>query len=256
MDSGPYQLKGDRHSSHALILDRLGEGRGRRLLDVGAADGFLAERLAKQGWDVTALEGDPVLADRARERCRHVVVADLERAVPVLTGPFDAIVYGDILEHLSDPLGVLIAMNRSATPRAVIIVSLPNVAHVWVRLSLLFGRFDYVSRGILDRSHLRFFTRRTVLELLGRAGLTVDELLATPVPLPIVVPPRFHGRMLSAVHSASALASRCWKSGLAYQFVAVARLGATVRSEVPRRLPEPAIESAPSMGTAMVDGAP
>ena len=143
MTSGPYQLKGDRHSSHALILSRLGEGRGRRLLDVGAADGFLAELLTERGWDVTALEGDPELADRARTRCRHVVVADLERTVPRLTGPFDAIVYGDILEHLSDPLAALLALNRSATPRATVIVSLPNVAHVWVRLSLLVGRFNY-----------------------------------------------------------------------------------------------------------------
>lgn len=245
MRSGPYQLKDDRHSSHALILSCLGEGRGRRLLDVGAADGFLAELLTAQGWDVTALEGDPELADRARARCRHVVVADLERTVPGLSGPFDAIVYGDILEHLSDPLAALIALNRSAAPRATVIVSLPNVAHVWVRLSLLVGRFNYVSRGILDRTHLRFFTRRTMLELMGRAGLTVEELLVTPVPLPVVVPPRFHGRVLDTVHSASALAARCWKAGLAYQFVAVARLGATARVDAPRRLSAPALEGAP-----------
>ena len=244
-DGGPYRLKDDRYSSHALILDRLGEGRGRRVLDVGAADGFLAEKLTAQGWEVTALEGDPDLADRARTRCRHVVVADLERGMPRLTGPFDAIVYGDILEHLSDPLAALIALNRSAAPRATIIVSLPNVAHVWVRLSLLFGHFDYVSRGILDRSHLRFFTRSTMQELLTHAGLTIEELLVTPVPLPIVVPSRFHGRWLGVVHGASALAARCWKGGLAYQFVAVARLGATVRTEMPRRLPEPALEGAP-----------
>jgi hypothetical protein len=86
-----------------------------------------------------------------------------------------------------------------------------------------------------------------MLELMGRAGLTVEELLVTPVPLSLVVPPRFHGRVLEGVHSVSALAARCWKTGLAYQFVAVARLGATARTEAPapRRLPAPALEGAP-----------
>jgi SAM-dependent methyltransferase len=243
--SGPYLLKADRHSSHAIILARLGEGRGRRALDVGAADGFLAERLTAQGWEVTALEADPALAERARGRCRHVVVADLDRGVPVVPGPFEAIVYGDVLEHLADPLGALVGLNRSASPDAVIIVSLPNVAHLWVRLNLLFGHFDYVSRGILDRSHLRFFTRRTMLELLARAGLSLEELHVTPVPLPLVVPSRYHGRWLRAVHGLSALAARCWKGGLAYQFVAVTRLGRTVPVGAPARLAAPALQGAP-----------
>jgi hypothetical protein len=104
-----------------------------------------------------------------------------------------------------------------------VIVSVPNVAHLWVRLSLLVGRFDYADRGILDRTHLRFFTRRTLLELLRSAGLRVDELAVTPVPLPLVVPPRWHGRVLAGVHALSAGAARAWPGGLAYQFVAVCR---------------------------------
>jgi len=102
-----------------------------------------------------------------------------------------------------------------------VIVSVPNVAHLWVRLSLLAGRFHYTDRGILDRTHLRFFTRRTLLELLRAAGLTVVELAVTPVPLPLVVPPRWHGRWLPHVHALSAGAARGWPGGLAYQFVAV-----------------------------------
>ena len=81
MSHSPYQLKDDPYSSHAAILDVLGEGRGRRLLDVGAADGFLAEILTARGFRVTALERDPAQADRARGRCEAVVVADLTDAV-------------------------------------------------------------------------------------------------------------------------------------------------------------------------------
>lgn len=221
--SGPYRFKDDGYSSHALILARLGRGQGRRVLDVGAADGFLAERLAAAGWRVTALEGDPELAARARGRSEAVIVADLDREVPAVPGPYDAIVYGDVLEHLSDPLGVLLRLNRSLVPEGVVVVSVPNVAHLWVRLSLLVGRFDYVSRGILDRSHLRFFTRRTLLDLVAAAGLEVAELDVTPAPLPLVVPPRFHGSWLRAAHALHARAARAWKTGLAYQFVLLCR---------------------------------
>jgi len=218
-----YRFKDDPHSSHAVILSRLGEGRGRTALDVGAADGFLAERLTAQGWSVTALERDPELAARARGRCKEVVVADLESAPPPLPGPFDAIVYGDVLEHLRDPRATLLALDRALAPGGTVIVSVPNVAHLWVRLSLLVGRFDYADRGILDRTHLRFYTRRTLLALLGEVGLAVVELAVTPVPLPLVVPLRWHGRWLERVHALSAGAARGWPGGLAYQFVAVCR---------------------------------
>ena len=223
MGASPYRLKDDPHSSHSVILARLGDGRGRKALDVGAADGFLSERLTAQGWSVTALERDPALAARARGRCKEVVVADLESAPPLLDGPFEAIVYGDVLEHLSEPRTALVALNRTLAPGGTAIVSVPNVAHLWMRLSLMLGRFDYADRGILDRTHLRFFTRRTFVAFLRDAGLTVVELRVTPVPLPVVVPERWHGAWLHGLHGLSALAARAWPRGLAYQFVAICR---------------------------------
>ena len=226
MSGSPYQLKSDPHSSHAVILRRLGEGRGRCALDVGAADGFLAELLTRQGWQVTALERDPAQAAKARGRCHEVIVADLDEAAPRIEGAFAAIVYGDVLEHLGDPLPVLVALNRSLAPGGCVIVSVPNIAHLWVRLSLLLGRWDYAERGILDRTHLRFFTRRSFLRFLGDAGLDLEELITTPVPLPLLVPPRFHGGALDAIHGLSAGAARIWKGGLGYQFVAVCRRAA------------------------------
>jgi SAM-dependent methyltransferase len=219
----PYQLKDDPYSSHSVILSLLGEGRGRRALDVGAADGFLSELLTARGWLVTALERDPVLAERARGKCREVIVADLGAGVPKLSDPFDAIVCADVLEHLSDPLSTLTALRQSLARDGRIVVSVPNVAHLWVRLSLLLGRFDYGDRGILDRTHLRFFTYRTFLALVARAGLAVERLQVTPVPLPLVIPPRLHGAWLRRTHALGARASRWWRRGLAYQFVATCR---------------------------------
>ena len=103
------------------------------------------------------------------------------------------------------------------------VISIPNVAHLWVRLSLLAGRFDYAERGILDRTHLRFFTRRTLVALVTGAGLRVTRLTSTPVPLYQVVPPRWHGRALAAVHALSARSARVMPRLLAYQFVVGAR---------------------------------
>jgi 2-polyprenyl-3-methyl-5-hydroxy-6-metoxy-1,4-benzoquinol methylase len=219
----PYQLKRDPYSSHSVILSRLGEGRGRRALDVAAADGFLSELLTRQGWTVTALERDPQQAARARGRCKEVIVADLEDPQVEMGGPYDAIVCGDVLEHLREPLAALLALKSRLVPDGVIVVSVPNVAHLWMRLSLLAGRFDYSDRGLLDRTHLRFFTRRTLLDFLRAAGLRVTELTVTPAPLPLVVPERYHGGWLRIAHALNALTARCWKTGLAYQFVAVCR---------------------------------
>lgn len=219
--TSPYRLKEDAFSSHGLILALLGGGRGRRLLDVGAADGYLAQRLAAAGWEVTGLERDPALAEAARAHCQHTVVVDLERETPALVGIFDAAVFADVLEHLSDPLKTLRALCGRVAVDGTIVVSVPNIAHLWIRLGLLLGRFEYRDRGILDRTHLRHFTRRSFTAMLAAADLQVRRLLATPVPLPLVVPPRLHGRWLDAVHRASAAASRAWPGGLAYQFVAV-----------------------------------
>jgi 2-polyprenyl-3-methyl-5-hydroxy-6-metoxy-1,4-benzoquinol methylase len=218
-----YALKADPHSSHSLVLRWLGDGRGRRLLDVGAADGFLSRHLTERGWRVTALEADPVAAGAGAAHCEAMLVADLDRDIPALGPPFDAIVYGDVLEHLADPLRALSTLNRALAPGGDVMISIPNVAHLWIRLSLLAGRFDYADRGILDRTHLRFFTERSLRALLAEAGLRVVRFTATPVPLYQVVPPRFHSTALAAVHAASAAAARALPRLLGYQFVVLAR---------------------------------
>ena len=154
-----------------------------------------------------------------------MIVANLDGTLPKLTGQFDVIVYGDILEHLRSPMSVLREINGYLRPKGTVIVSVPNFAHAWVRLNLMVGRFEYANRGILDATHVRFFTLRSFRRFLAEAGLQIDELVATPVPLPLVVPARYHGLWLRAVHAVSAAVARCWKSMFAYQFVAVCRKG-------------------------------
>jgi 2-polyprenyl-3-methyl-5-hydroxy-6-metoxy-1,4-benzoquinol methylase len=215
----------DPYSSHTVILARAGVGRGRRLLDVGAAQGVLAQRFTEAGFEVTCIEGDPQLAALAKDRCREVIVADLDGRLPSLVGRFDVIVFGDVLEHLKNPMEVLRRFSQYLQPEGKVIVSVPNIAHAWIRMGLLLGRFEYMERGILDRTHLRFFTLATFRRFLADAGLVVKELTATPVPLLLIVPQRYHGWWLRTLHALNAAVARCWKTMFGYQFVAVARAG-------------------------------
>lgn len=217
-----YALKTDPWSSHAVILRWAGPGNGRRLLDVGAADGLLSRHFRAAGWRVTGIESNPAAARIAASHCERVLVADLDHELPALEGPFDLIVCGDVLEHLRDPLGVVRSLTRHLAPGGRVLISVPNVAHLWIRLNLLLGRFEYADRGILDRTHLRFFTWRSLRRLLDDAGLRVVSRTVTPVPLPQVVPPRWHGRTLAALHAMAATAARACPRLLGYQFVVLA----------------------------------
>jgi SAM-dependent methyltransferase len=218
-----YQSKvSDPYSSHSVILTRVGDGKGRRILDVGSAQGVLAQKFTERGFEVTCIEGSPELAALGKDKCREMIVADLDKPLPVLKGRFDVIVYGDILEHLRNPLDVFAGFNRYLRPNGLVIVSVPNFAHVWVRLNLLCGRFEYADRGILDRTHLRFFTLRSFQRFLQEAGLEWDEIIATPVPLLLAVPRRYHGGWLRGLHAVNAVVARCWRTMFGFQFVAVA----------------------------------
>ena len=214
-----YTLKDDPYSSHSVILDWLGEGRGRRLLDVGAADGLLARLLTARGWKVTGLEADPAAAAAGASHCERMIVADLDGGVPTLEDEFDAIVCADVLEHLRNPAATLASLRHALATTGEVVISIPNVAHLWVRLSLLLGRFDYAERGILDRTHLRFFTRRSLAALVREAGLRIMRATSTPVPLYQVVPEPWHGQALAAAHALSARSARLLPRLLAYQFV-------------------------------------
>lgn len=217
----------DPYSSHSVILSQVGDGQGRRLLDVGAAHGVLAEQFTRRGFEVTCIEGDPELAVEAGKHCQEMIVADLDKELPQLKGQFDIIVFGDILEHLREPMRVFRTLNRYLKAGGAVIVSVPNFVHLWVRLNVLFGRLEYAERGILDRTHLRLFTLRSFKRFLAEAGLGIEKLVATPVPLLLAVPQRYHGWWLRLLHALNAALARSWKTMFGYQFVAVARPGKT-----------------------------
>jgi 2-polyprenyl-3-methyl-5-hydroxy-6-metoxy-1,4-benzoquinol methylase len=155
---------------------------GARVLDVGAGEGAFAEDLQRRGCKVVALEVDPGRAEAARARGLEVAVKDMETADLSDLGKFDVIVCADVLEHLTDPAAALARLKAALAPGGRILASIPNVAHYGVRLRLLAGRFEYTETGILDRTHLRFFTRASAKRLFEDAGFEVVHESITVAP--------------------------------------------------------------------------
>jgi hypothetical protein len=145
-------------------------------------------------------------------------------APPPTTGAFDAVVFADVLEHVVEPDAVLGRwLPHVCTAETVVLVSLPNVANLAVRLQLLAGRFRYTERGILDRTHLRFFTRRSARALLAASGLRIVRTRTTPVPLSLLAAGRIPGGLLAVLQHAVAGATMVWPTLLGFQFVFEAR---------------------------------
>lgn len=218
-----YVLKTDAHSSHSLILDLLRYESGAMLLEVGTASGYLTERLKSQGARITGIEVDAEQAELARPHCEEMLVGDVESLDLGGLGPFDVLLCADVLEHLRDPETALSRLVTLVKPGGLVLVCVPNIA-LWVwRLKLLFGRFDYQPQGPMDRTHLRFFTRETLVRMLQRLGLGVERVACTPIPLPQVFPSFGPGRRLSWLHAWQACLTSWMPTLLAYQFVVVAR---------------------------------
>lgn len=155
----------------------------RDVLDVGCGAGRLGEALKRrQPARVVGLERDPAAAAAARARLDEVVCGDAEELDPFPAAAFDAVVCGDVLEHLREPLAFLRRVRGWLRPAGRLVASLPNVRHHTVIRALLAGNWTYEPAGLLDQTHLRFFTRREVEKLFVRAGFSMPALAALPGP--------------------------------------------------------------------------
>ena len=213
-----YSFKFSPHGSHGIILRRLPrEGALRRVLDLGCGPGYLSARLAERGFDVVAVDLVEPVEKPAGVR---FLAADLNAVdrLPV-DGPFDYILLADVVEHLLEPERLLAWVRGRLAPGGRAIVCVPNVAHLYVRLKLLAGNFDRAPRGILDATHIHFYTRRSLVRMVRRCGLSICHLEATAIPLELIVPPAWQGRVLRALDGTYARAARAWPGLLAYQFV-------------------------------------
>lgn len=219
-----YPLKESRYSSHD-IFRRLA-GTEQEILDVGCGEGHFGMLLKRAGNKVVGID----LLEKAThaDELEQYIAADLDGGLAgahraLGERKFDLILLQDVLEHLRSPDQMLEDCKRYLKPHGRIVVSVPNVANITVRLSLLFGKFEYRPRGILDRTHLRFFTRKTAKQLLEAAGYEVTEQKSTVMPLELAVGLDPKNPLMIGINRTLALFTWIVPGLLGYQTILVAR---------------------------------
>jgi len=182
-----YQFKPFIGSSHHwAIAHCLGLPASSRVLDIGAGPGVIGAVLLQNGFrQLSAVEIDA----QARTQAQSIYQRVAPNIDPFQNEKFDLILLLDILEHLSNPFEFFGKVASMLDRQGTILVSVPNIAHWSVRLPLLFGLFEYANRGILDRTHLQFFTRRRFKQLLSSLPeLAVFDMSASIEPAEFVLP--------------------------------------------------------------------
>ena len=172
-------------STHSLVVGLVPEGSS--VLEFGCATGYMTEVLVKRrGSRVTGIELDPEAAAQAGDHCERVIVGDaeaLDLAAELGDERFDAVLFADVLEHLRDPAALLRRVRPFVAEGGVVVASIPNIAHISVRLALLGGEFRYRELGLLDDTHLRFFTRESIVDLFESSGFVISTWLRRRIEL-------------------------------------------------------------------------
>jgi glycosyltransferase involved in cell wall biosynthesis len=219
-----YPIKQAKHSSHYSVQRLVGSNQ--EVLDLGCGEGTFADELAKNGNRTVGVDAVP--APSVSSALHEFVRLDLESGIePLLQSlgsrRFDYVLMLDILEHLRSPEQILSQAGGALRENGRIIVSLPNVANITVRLMLLFGRFNYTERGILDRTHLRFYTHKTARRLLEQSGYEIVRKENTVMPVELVLGLAPENILMRALNAILAALTSLMPGLLGYQIIFVAR---------------------------------
>lgn len=180
----------NKNNSHTLTIDFISDvahGRALNILDVGCSAGYLGEYLRTLGHHVTGLDITPEAIDVAKTFLNEAYCMKIEDFLDQHPDRrFDVVIFGDVLEHVTNAEEVLIKTATALKPGGKVVASIPNVAHVAVRAMLLGGRWDYSALGLLDRDHVRFFTKESINQLFESTGYEVCETASTNLPVETV----------------------------------------------------------------------
>jgi 2-polyprenyl-3-methyl-5-hydroxy-6-metoxy-1,4-benzoquinol methylase len=174
----------DDNNSHVAMLRMIGFNK--RVLEAGCASGHVSEMLHAQGCSVVGVEIDSTVVQPAMQWLERVIVGNFDEKklwIDLEGESFDAILFGDVLEHLKDPLSALRESAKHLRPSGMVVISVPNIAHADVKLALIQGTFPYSETGLLDRTHIYFFTKEGLLDLVKEAGLITTEICRVTVPV-------------------------------------------------------------------------
>jgi len=214
--SQEYSLKESEGSSHAKILELLAGSEPLKILDVGCSGGRLAELLRERGHHVTGV--DLFETPEVSERVDAFYRADLEQGLPAeVGGDFDVAIAADVIEHLRNSDQLLRQLGDLLKPNGRLLLSVPNFGHWYPRLRTLLGTFDYDQRGILDKTHVRFYTRRSLLRQVRKNGFQVAELTVSGLPIDVLHAKP--GLLQRAVVGVDSLLVRLRPTLFGYQFV-------------------------------------
>jgi 2-polyprenyl-3-methyl-5-hydroxy-6-metoxy-1,4-benzoquinol methylase len=219
----PYQDKISKWSSHSLIAGFLRALPPQsKVLDVGTASGTLARMCRGRSLRLFGIEPNETWAQMASPLYEKMWVTSITDIVADSIAGYEAVVLADILEHLPDPQAVLQKLVDAQSSGSLFLISVPNIANFWMRLNMIFGRFDYTDRGILDRTHLHFFTRKTLIAMVKDTGLEIVSIQVTPIPLELVSA-FFTTRLGKWIHTVWAAVTKLFPTLLGYQFIVGAR---------------------------------
>jgi 2-polyprenyl-3-methyl-5-hydroxy-6-metoxy-1,4-benzoquinol methylase len=152
----------------------------KRVLDVGCSAGYFGEALKAERPDteVWGVEPNREAANLAKERLDNVINGLFDVAMPELAGQtFDAVVFNDVLEHLPDPERVLRDIRQILRPNGFVVASIPNILHFYQIMEILLEQdWRYRESGILDNTHLRFFTRKSIERMFSECGYSIERI--------------------------------------------------------------------------------
>ena len=215
---GQYQAKLGFPSPHTEVIASVDAGK--RVLDLGCASGYVANKLREKGCHITGVDRYPLGAGiELDEFIQH----DLNEGIPpVSLENYDFVLMLDVIEHLLSPEQFVDHLKAAArhAPNTTLIVSTGNIGFVIARFMLLFGQFNYGKRGILDITHTRLFTFGTLKRLFEQAGFDVLKTKGLPAPFPLALGDNWFARFVLNVNN---VGIRLWKAAFAYQIYMIAR---------------------------------
>jgi len=216
-----YTLKLSPTGSHMQIVDRIRPGS--EVLDLGCSQGLLAKPLQEKGVRVTGVDVGP--GEALAEELAEYYPRDLEEPFELPTGRvYDYVVSSDVIEHLRNRTQLLRSARRYLKPGGRLIVSTPNIAIWFYRLSLLVGRFEYGPKGVLDETHVHLYTRSTFRRAVERAGFHVVNEMVTALPFEVVFESTGRSRVVAGVARLYHALARLWPAMFAYQFILEAEI--------------------------------
>ncbi len=216
-----YTLKRSKTGSHVQIVSAIAPGSS--VLDLGCSTGLLARPLLEKNVRVTGVDAGP--GERLSRELAEYHQRDLERPLELPHGrDFDYVVCADVIEHLRNRARLLKGARRYLKPEGRLIISTPNIALWFYRLSLLVGRFEYGPRGVLDETHVHLYTGSTFRREVEKAGFSIQKQRVTALPFEVVFESTGRSRLIRGLETTYHALARIWPSLFAYQYILEAQI--------------------------------